>query len=103
MRHKISLLSLLLLLWLSFGCSAEVEHLADPVKSEDSLLFMHSTGINTFISVFHPILYGALIAYLLCPGVKFFERRVFRAMNRRKLYGLSRACSVIVVFLLAIS
>ena len=50
MRHKISLLSLLLLLWLSFGCSAEVEHLADPVKSEDSLLFMHSTGINTFIS-----------------------------------------------------
>ena len=60
-------------------------------------------NINFFISVFHPILYGALIAYLLCPGVKFFERRVFRAMNRRKLYGLSRACSVIVVFLIAIS
>lgn len=50
MRHKVTLLSLLLFLWLSFGCSAEVEHLADPVKSEDSLLFMHSTGINTFIS-----------------------------------------------------
>ncbi len=58
---------------------------------------------NAFISVFLPILYGALIAYLLCPGVKFFERRVFRMMNRHKLYGLSRACSVILVFLIVIS
>ena len=56
--------------------------------------------INFFINVFLPIVYGALIAYLLCPGVKFFERRVFRAMNRKKLYGLSRVCSVIIVFLL---
>jgi len=40
----------LLLLVLSFGCSGEVEHLAEPVSGEDSLLFMHSTGINTFIS-----------------------------------------------------
>ena len=41
---------LFLLLLLSFGCSGEVEHLAEPVSGKDSLLFMHSTGINTFIS-----------------------------------------------------
>lgn len=40
----------LLLLLLTFGCSGEVEHLAEPVRGEDSLLFMHSSGINTFIS-----------------------------------------------------
>lgn len=41
---------LFLLLLLSFGCSGEVEHLAESVSGKDSLLFMHSTGINTFIS-----------------------------------------------------
>lgn len=41
---------LLLLLLLSFGCSNEKEHLADPIPAKDSLLFMHSKGINTFIS-----------------------------------------------------
>ena len=40
----------LLLLLLTIGCSGEVEHLAEPVRGEDSLLFMHSSGINTFIS-----------------------------------------------------
>ena len=39
--------SLLLLL---FACSGEVEHLAEPIAAKDSLLFMHSSGINTFIS-----------------------------------------------------
>ena len=40
----------ILFLLLSFGCSGEVEHLADPITGKDTLLFMHSTGINTFIS-----------------------------------------------------
>ena len=40
----------ILLLLLSFGCSGEVEHLADPITGKDTLLFMHSKGINTFIS-----------------------------------------------------
>lgn len=61
------------------------------------------SGINFFIGVFLPILYGALIAYLLCPGVKLFERRVFRTMNRHRLYGLSRVCSVVFVFLIVVS
>ena len=33
-----------------FACSGEVEHIADPIPAKDSLLFMHSTGINTLIS-----------------------------------------------------
>ena len=49
--HTASLLLLLFLLqFLAFGCSKEVEHLAEPLAAKDSLLFMHSTGINTFIS-----------------------------------------------------
>lgn len=35
---------------LCIGCTAEVEHLAEAVSGKDSLLFMHSRGINTFIS-----------------------------------------------------
>ena len=38
------------LLLLFFACTSEVEHLADPIAEKDSLLFMHSTGVNTFIS-----------------------------------------------------
>ena len=41
---------LLFLLLFSFSCSGAVEHLAEPVAGKDSLLFMHSTGINTLIS-----------------------------------------------------
>ena len=44
------LLSFFLLQFFAFGCSKEVEHLAEPLAAKDSLLFMHSTGINTFIS-----------------------------------------------------
>jgi len=40
----------LLLLLLFLACTSETEHLAEPVRGEDSLLFMHSKGINTFIS-----------------------------------------------------
>ena len=40
----------LLLLLLSFSCTAEVEHLAEPIAAKDSLLFVHSSGINTLIS-----------------------------------------------------
>jgi hypothetical protein len=49
--HTASLLLPFFLLQLfAFGCSKEVEHLAEPLAAKDSLLFMHSTGINTFIS-----------------------------------------------------
>ena len=55
-----------------------------------------------FLGVFQPIIYGAAIAYLLCPFVKFFERRVFRGMTQKKLFGLSRIFSVVLVFLIVI-
>lgn len=48
-KYQLSILILTVLL-LSFGCSAGVEHLAEPVSGKDSLLFMHSKGINTLIS-----------------------------------------------------
>jgi predicted PurR-regulated permease PerM len=57
------------------------------------------TSVNHVIGVFMPIFYGAMIAYLLCPGVKFFEKRVFRGLNRKKLYGFSRVLAVVAVFL----
>ena len=43
-------LLLCFILLLSFACTGEEEHIADPVAPEDSLLFVHSVGINTFIS-----------------------------------------------------
>lgn len=48
---KASLLPLLCtLLLIPYGCSNEVEHLAEPITGKDTLLFMHASGINTFIS-----------------------------------------------------
>lgn len=40
----------LLLFLLCVGCAGEVEHMAEPIAAKDSLLFMHSRGINTLIS-----------------------------------------------------
>ena len=49
--HSYFLFSILYsLFFILFACSGEVEHLADPIAAKDSLLFMHSSGINTFIS-----------------------------------------------------
>ena len=50
-RHSYFLFPILCSIFsILIGCAAEVEHLADPIAEKDSLLFMHSTGINTFIS-----------------------------------------------------
>lgn len=50
-RRFFSLFSVLCSLFSIFmGCSGKVEHLAEPLAGKDSLLFMHSKGINTFIS-----------------------------------------------------
>ena len=49
--HSYFLFSILYsLISILIACSGEVEHLAEPLSDKDSLLFMHSTGINTFIS-----------------------------------------------------
>ena len=41
---------IVLALLLPFGCSGEVEHMAEAVSEQDSLPFLHSVGINTLIS-----------------------------------------------------
>ena len=52
-----------------------------------------------FFNIFMPIFYGMAIAYLIYPIVKFFEKKVFRRLNQKKLYGLARVLSIIIVFL----
>lgn len=50
-RQKVFIFSILCSLFsILMACSSEVEHLAAPIADKDSLLYMHSTGINTFIS-----------------------------------------------------
>ncbi|MBE6665501.1 MAG: AI-2E family transporter [Ruminococcaceae bacterium] len=58
--------------------------------------------IVNFFSIFMPIFYGMFIAYLIYPMIKFFERRVFRGLLRKKRYGLARALSLVCVFLILI-
>ncbi len=60
------------------------------------------TYIVNFFSIFMPIFYGMFIAYLIYPMVRFFERRIFRGLYRKKKYGLARALSLVCVFLLLI-
>ena len=55
-----------------------------------------------FFNIFMPIFYGMAIAYLIYPIVKFFERKVFRRLNQKKLYGLARVLSIVIVFLIVI-
>ena len=55
-----------------------------------------------FLNIFMPIFYGMAIAYLIYPIVKFFERKVFRRLNQKKLYGLARVLSIVIVFLIVI-
>ncbi|MBQ3489367.1 MAG: AI-2E family transporter [Clostridia bacterium] len=61
------------------------------------------TYVVDFLRIFMPIFYGMFIAYLIYPLVKFFERRVFRGLNRKKRYGLARALSIVSVFFIAIT
>lgn len=49
---------------------------------------------NVF-SVFAPIIYGAIIAYLVSPLVNFFEKKVFKKINRR---ALKRAFSMLLSY-----
>ncbi len=60
-------------------------------------------GILTGIfSVLTPILLGAMLAYVLCPIVRFFETRVFYRLDEKKQYRLKRVLSVISMFILVI-
>ena len=56
-----------------------------------------------FFSIFMPIFYGLFIAYLIYPLVKFFEKRVFRVLNRKKKYGLARVLALVSGFFVVIA
>ena len=55
-----------------------------------------------FLSVFNPVFYGIGITYLLCPSVNFFEKRVFRVLERKNKYRMKRTLSVLCTFILAV-
>jgi predicted PurR-regulated permease PerM len=56
-------------------------------------------NIIDFLNIFMPIFYGMAIAYLVYPGVRFFERKVFRKLNQKNRYALARILSIVIVFL----
>ncbi len=57
------------------------------------------TGI---LSVLTPILVGAMLAYVFCPIVRFFECHVYYKLDEKKKYRLKRVLSVISMFILVI-
>lgn len=61
------------------------------------------TYLVNFLSIFMPIFYGMFIAYLIYPIVKFFERRVFQGLLRKKKFGLARVLSVVSGFCIVIA
>lgn len=58
------------------------------------------------LTVFNPIFYGILISYLLSPLVGVFEKRVWKALDRKGRYRLNRVlsvlCSLLVVLIVAL-
>lgn len=68
------------------------------------MFLQHFTAIKTFFgnmfSLLSPFLWGAVIAYLLNPIAKFFEKNLFGKLPRRRL---AHTFSVILTFILAIA
>lgn len=53
-------------------------------------------GISIFLHILMPILYGAAIAYLICPITNFLERKVFfQFLERRQIHLSKRIKSVV--------
>ncbi len=68
-------------------------------------------SVNYFFTVLQPIVFGLVIAYLLNPSVKFYEKYIFAPMtsemrNRQKANGLNRGLSIalsVIVFIALIT
>lgn len=61
-------------------------------------------GLKRLLSILQPFIYGAVIAYLLRPLCRFFEKLLTRLQNRissRPHPGLIRMCAIFLAFLLA--
>lgn len=51
--------------------------------------------LSTVITIINPIIYGAVIAYFLNPLVKFFEKYIFKGLNKAKIKTSKRTNSLI--------
>lgn len=51
-------------------------------------------GFSKLISALNPLIYGAVIAYLLNPLVNIFDRKLFKKLGEKNKHRLSRALSV---------
>ena len=63
--------------------------------------------LGTFINAAKPLLYAIVIAYILWPMLRFFERKVFAKLNektlRRRLVRILSLLCTYVIFLLIIT
>lgn len=66
--------------------------------------------VKRVISILNPILWGFVIAYLLCPMTKFLQRRLFNPLGDRifkkekwRVNGFGRAVSVFVAIIVMIA
>ena len=53
-------------------------------------------GISIFLHILMPILYGAAIAYLICPITNFLERKVFFRFLEHRHFHLSKRIKSVV-------
>lgn len=53
------------------------------------------SGLSTVITIINPIIYGAVIAYFLNPLVKFFEKYIYKGLNKAKIKANKRSRSFI--------
>ncbi len=58
--------------------------------------------VTSILSVFMPILIGAMLAYVFCPIVGFFEKHVYHGLNHKRKFRLKRVFSVISTFIIVI-
>ncbi len=57
---------------------------------------------KSLVSIFSPIIIGAILAYAFSPIVTFFEKRVYHKLDLKKQYRLKRVLSVVSMFVLII-
>lgn len=60
-------------------------------------------GLSKIISIINPIIYGAFIAYLLNPLVKWFEKYIYKFTQKNKINVRPRVKSIIRLFTICLS
>lgn len=60
-------------------------------------------GVAKIISIINPIIYGAIIAYLLNPLVKWFEKYIYKFLDKNKIKTSKRGRSAIRLSMIILS